>query len=366
MKTTWRLLDLFTESYGESTMALSPALLRARKEGLSPDTLAVFSFRRPSVVMGYYISPEEDVDLDFCRRNDIAVKRVPTQGLIFGHTGYLMAALYIHRKFLPPEMPEIFRRVNEGIARRIEKQWSVPARHRPLNDLEVEIRGKWKKIGPHSLAFDGEVAVDRVGLTVTPVPMDLASGAIVPPPEKFADKEAKSLAERVGCVEEALGRRVPLWEAKEMMIAALGETFGVDFQREEITEKEEEYRRSFSRLYDNDEWLLAKASRKRFSSLPAGAQASRFVCKVPGGPLIRVHLAVERGRISDILLTGNMQPSRREMPEEMERALHQIPAGETGVEEALRKVWGEKKMEIAGARVEDFIGAVCGALKAIP
>ena len=55
MAKTWRLLDLPADSYAESTPALSSALMRTRKEGLVPDAVAVFTFRRPSIVMGYSI-----------------------------------------------------------------------------------------------------------------------------------------------------------------------------------------------------------------------------------------------------------------------------------------------------------------------
>ena len=365
MAKTWRLLDLPTDSYAESTMALSPALMKARKEGLVPDTVAVFSFRHPSVVMGYYISPDFDVDLEFCRDNAIVVKRIPTQGLIFGHQGYILAGLYVHRHFLPTDMPEAFRKLNEGVARRIETEWGLPSRHRPLNDLEVKIGGKWKKIGPHSLAFEGEIAVQRVGLTITPMPMDLVAKALIPPPEKFADKEAKSIAERVGSLEEALGRPLSIADTRAMVIRALEETFDVTLAPGEITEAEKEFRQSYHRMYDNDEWFFQKSARRRFAQLPPRSKVSQFVYKVSGGPILRVNLAVLEDHVLDILITGNMMPSRREIPEEIEQALCSAPATEDEIDKIIRQEWEKKKMIVAGARVEDFIAAVGGALRAL-
>ncbi len=365
MAKMWRLLDLPTDSYAESTMALSPALMRARKEGLVPDTVAVFSFRHPSVVMGYYISPDFDVDLEFCKTHDIAVKRIPTQGLIFGHQGYILAGLYVHRQFLPADMGEAFRKLNEGVARGIENKWGIRARHRPLNDLEIEVGGKWKKIGPHSLAFEGEIAVQRVGLTITPMPMDLVAKALIPPPEKFADKEAKSIAERVGSLEEGLGRPLSVADTRAMVIGALEETFDVTLEPGEITEAEKEFRQSYHRMYDNDEWFFQKSTRRRFAQLPPGAKVSQFVYKVSSGPIVRVNLSVFRERVLDILITGNMMPSRREVPEEIEQALRSAPTAEAEIEKIIRQEWEKKKMIVAGARVEDFIAAVWGALRAL-
>jgi hypothetical protein len=234
-----------------------------------------------------------------------------------------------------------------------------------LNDLEIEVGGKWKKIGPHSLAFEGEIAVQRVGLTITPMPMDLVQKALIPPPEKFSDKEAKSIAERVGSLEEGLGRPVSISETKAMVIRALEETFEVNLEPGEITEAEKEFRQSYHRMYDNDEWFFQKSTRRRFAQLPPRAKVSQFVYKVSGGPIFRVNLGVLEGLILDILITGNMMPSRREIPEEIEQALRSAPVTEAEIEKIIRQEWEKKKMIVAGARVEDFIAAVSGALRAL-
>ncbi|MBA4395671.1 MAG: hypothetical protein C0407_19130 [Desulfobacca sp.] len=315
--------------------------------------------------MGYYISPDSDVDLAYCQSQNITIKRIPTQGLIFGHEGYILTGLYIDRSFLPEDMTDGYRKLNEGVAREIERRWGLRARHRPLNDLEIEIDGKWKKVGPQALSFDGQIAVQRLGLTVSPLPIRQVERAIVPPPEKFVDKEAKSVAERVGSLEEALGRPVSLVEAKEMMVKAVEETFEISLSPGTMTETEHGFQKDFQEQYDNEQWFFAKSVKRRFAGFPSGTRVSQFVYKVSGGPLIRVNLGTREDRIVDILITGNMQPARREMPEELEAVLREAPAQEGAIERILRKAWQDKKMVIAGARVEDFISAVSGALKRI-
>ena len=151
-----------------------------------------------------------------------------------------------------------------------------------MNDLEIEINGKWKKIGPQSLAFNGEIAVERLGLTVTPIPMHLAEKAIIPPPEKFADKEAKSISERVGSLEEGLGRPVSIAEAKGMMIRAVEETFGVTLHPGEITEPEKEYRGPLA-MYDKDEWFFAKSTRGVSPTFPRERRFPSSFTRSPGG-----------------------------------------------------------------------------------
>jgi hypothetical protein len=204
-----------------------------------------------------------------------------------------------------------------------------------------------------------------VGLTITPMPMDLVQKALIPPPEKFADKEAKSIAERVGSLEEGIGRPVSIWETKAMAIRALEETFEVNLEPGEISEAEKEFGQSYKQMYDNDEWFFQKSTRRRFAQLPPGAKVSQFVYKVSGGPIFRVNLGVLEGLILDILITGNMMPFRREIPEEIEQALRSAPATVAEIEKIIRQEWEKKKMIVAGARVEDFITAVSGALRAL-
>ncbi|HXZ38056.1 MAG TPA: hypothetical protein VEL68_18675, partial [Thermodesulfobacteriota bacterium] len=141
--------------------------------------------------------------------------------------------------------------------------------------------------------------------------------------------------------------------------------FDVTLAPGEITEAEKEFRQSYHRMYDNDEWFFQKSTRRRFAQLPPRAKFSQFVYKVSGGPILRVNLAVLEDQVLDVLITGNMMPSRREIPEEIEQALRSAPAMEAEIEKIIRQKWEKEKMIVAGARVEDFITAVSGALRAL-
>ena len=107
-KAQWRLLELDVDSYAEATMSLSPAIARACEEGTVPETLAMFTHRQPSIVMGRQNDPDVDVKHGYCRDHGIIVKRVPTPGTIFGHPGYVMNVLFIRRERVPEAIPDVF------------------------------------------------------------------------------------------------------------------------------------------------------------------------------------------------------------------------------------------------------------------
>lgn len=97
-KDKWRILDLYADSYADATMAISPAIAQAKSAGAVPNTAALYTHRKPSAVMGRQNDPDVDINYRFCQQNNIIVKRVPTPGTIFGHTGYLLTALYLDKE----------------------------------------------------------------------------------------------------------------------------------------------------------------------------------------------------------------------------------------------------------------------------
>ena len=76
--TDWRLLELDVDTYAEATMSLSPAIARACEEGKVPETLAMYTHRTPSIVMGRQNDPAVDINYSYCLQEGITVKRVPT------------------------------------------------------------------------------------------------------------------------------------------------------------------------------------------------------------------------------------------------------------------------------------------------
>ncbi len=147
----WRLLELDVDSYAEATISLSPAIARTLEEEKVPETLAMYTHRHPSIIMGRQNDPDVDINYDYCQEAGIIVKRIPVPGTIFGHTGYIMNVLHVHRDRIPGAIPDVFATLNKQFAAAFTKEWGVEARHRPINDLEILTDGVWQKVGPFGL-----------------------------------------------------------------------------------------------------------------------------------------------------------------------------------------------------------------------
>jgi len=363
--TTWRLLEIDVNSYAEATMSLSPAIAQACENEEVAETLVLFTHRNSSIVMGRQNDPEVDLNYDYCRREKITVKRVPTPGTIFGHPGYIMNVLYIHRDRIPGSISDVFATLNRNFASAFTKEWGLEARHRPLNDLEVKIDGDWKKIGPFSLSFFGPFMCCRMGLTVTPIPYDVVEAAMPGPPEKFADKKAKSVSTRVGSLTGALGYDVEINQVKAVVKNALSELFQVKFESGSLSEPEKEYERQFLKLYNNEAWFWGNSVSRRFPKIPAGASLHQHVQKISQGPLIRARVLKTANRILDCSLTGwyhGVKPL--DALERVESYLRDIsPEGEAILSQ-VERAYQEGSLEIDQCSPAELQGVISQAIAA--
>ncbi|MHA1432190.1 MAG: hypothetical protein ACTSRV_17630, partial [Candidatus Freyarchaeota archaeon] len=71
-------------------------------------------------------------------------------------------------------------------------------------------------------------------IQVTPIPWDRVDEVIIPPPEKFADKETKTMRDRSTCLNDVVGREVTLEELREVLKRSCEKAFGLTMVNTEI------------------------------------------------------------------------------------------------------------------------------------
>ena len=79
MTHTWRLLKHGAASAADN-MATDEAILRHVTSGKSPNTLRFYTWDPSAVSIGYFQGIEQEVDLDVCQENKVAVVRRLTGG----------------------------------------------------------------------------------------------------------------------------------------------------------------------------------------------------------------------------------------------------------------------------------------------
>jgi lipoate-protein ligase A len=301
MSDLWRVIDTGLRPAAEN-IALNRALLEARQADEVPSTLRFLRFT-PSALIGFHQSPEQELDLDYCRAKSVTIqRRITGGGAIYFDETQIGWELYLHKCELGcTDMQRISRRICEAAARGISTL-GVDARFRPRNDIEVEGR----KISGTGGAFDGDALMYQ-GTLLIQFDVEKMLRVLRIPVEKLSDKAIVSARERVVNLADLLGHVPERERVKECLAQSFAEEFGVQFQHGDLSAGEEgRYRAALAEI-DSEDWV--RMLDRPQSQLPLVAAVQKF----PGG-LVRVGIAYDRARdrIRQIFITGDffVQPKR--------------------------------------------------------
>jgi lipoate-protein ligase A len=353
----WRFLEINWLTYAE-TAIYRPVLMRARSEGIVPDTVSFCTFPRPSMITTFFNDPEKDINLHFCREKEISVFRtIASGGPIFGDTGYIFTFLHLARDNpkVPLNAEKMFEKTLIGIASGISEYFDVECRFRPLNDVEIKCDdGIWRKIGPSSCFYEEKAIQMGSGIQVKQPDVNLIASAITPPAQKFADKQASTIQERITYLEKLVGRSIDLKEIKKIYIKQIQRVFDVELVPGELTEKEREYYRRMEKEYTSDEFFMERSER-RFGKVPSDVVRRMIQFKVPEGPLIRIITLVKDNKIWDLLISGaiHASPLRPTSPiHEIEKALKGQPIDEKLFESKIAEILNRPNFNFAKVSAE--------------
>ncbi|MDY6879958.1 MAG: hypothetical protein SV686_06935 [Thermodesulfobacteriota bacterium] len=327
---TWRFLNIDWLTYAE-TAIYRALLLRAISENVSPTTVSFMSFARPSVVLNYFNDPDRDINLELCRKQGIPVCRVLSGGgPILGDSGYIVTFLDIARdhQAVPSDPLQMMSKVLTTVAEEISERFDVSCRFRPLNDIEIRgPDGVWRKIGPSSCLYEEKAVKMGSAIQVKPTDVDLIASVIPAPPEKFADKEVKSIQERVTALEKVVGRSIDIQELSDLYRHVFESLFEVELIPGELTALEKGLYGEMEEEFTSYEYFMER-SEKNLGKTPPGVEKKKIQFKVPNGPFVRIILCERERRIWKILISGTLHasPLKPSSPiHEIEKALEGSP-----------------------------------------
>jgi lipoate---protein ligase len=343
----WRLLDTGLRS-GAENMALDNALLTARAEGSSPDTLRFLRFSPPVALVGYHQSVEEEIRVDYCQEAGIDInRRITGGGAIYFDAGQLGWEIICSYQALGQgrHMERITQALCGAAAQGL-RRLGVDAWFRPRNDIEVHGR----KISGTGGSFDGECFLFQ-GTLLIDFDLENLIKALRVPTEKLNRRELSSAAERVTSVREQLGFAPPLSEIQAVLVSAFRETFGIAFESGGLTLREEALLADELSVIRSDSWIYG-------DRLPSVHQeVLRSIYKEDGG-LIRVAAKVDVSRriLRDVLITGDFFIRPQRAVYDLEAALRHKKVDD--LDETVRQFFADRSRSLLQLTSDDFIRAL--------
>jgi len=347
----WRLLDTGPRAAAEN-MALDEIILKAKSQGIVPNTVRFLQFKPEAVLVGYHQCVEEEVRVDFCREQGIHINRRITGGgaILFDETqlGWELIASKGDLDF-SRNLEPLFKKICGAVVHAL-REFGLEAAFRPKNDIEIQgrkISGTGGTEEGGAFLFQGTLLID--------FDAERMLKALRIPTEKLKDKEIESLKERVTCLREELGYVPPLTHIKGAIKEGFQRVFGVELVEGGLMEEEEGLFRQAKDKFEDEAWINMRRP-------PRDGQQTLHSCLKARGGLIRISLTLNSRlrSIQHIFITGDFFAYPRRAILDLEAALRGIRVEE--VEAAIEGFFSKKGSLIPGVSARDFVEAINMAL----
>jgi len=337
----------------QDSQLLYHAQPRLDREGLN-----LLAPATPYVCIGVFQDLEQEVDVAYCRENDIPIfRREVGGGAVYLDGDQLFFQLVIHRE--NPMVPEggklAFYRKFLQAPIEAYRALGIPAEYREVNDIVANDR----KVSGTGAAEIGDYYV-LVGNLIVDFDYGTMARVLKVPDEKFRDKVYKTIRENLSTVKRELGFAPPRDELWTLMVDAFTDTLG---PMEMETEVDDAWRSMVDELAEgmlSEGWLHRKGrSRKdeRDVKIRSGVNVRHRVYKAPGG-LIRADLEVRDDTLAAVSLSGDFFFYPEEKLSDLEEAL--TGAAVDDVLGIVSRFYEKQDIESPGVAPEDLADLISG------
>jgi len=238
-------------------MAIDESIMLAIKEGRSQPTLRFYRWNPSAVSIGTFQSMQEEVDVDYCRANNIdVIRRITGGGAVYhdyeGEITYSIILPKGHR-LAPDDILDSYRLLCSGIIKGLE-YLGIQSEFKPINDI---ISGT-KKISGNAQTRRHSCLLQH-GTTIFDLDVELMFTVLKVPQEKISDKMISDIKERVTSVRSILGPSVSLQDLREALQYGFSEALDIALVPGSLSnderEKVEELR---SQKYQADDWNFSR------------------------------------------------------------------------------------------------------------
>jgi lipoate-protein ligase A len=357
---TWRLLDLGPIDPLE-TQTIYDMIAQGITEGESENTLVICWPARPLVSLGYFQEIDKDIDLEFCQKNGIFVtRRVIGGGGVYLDDGQMFYQLIgrIDSPTTPKGIDAYYRKFLQAPVQAY-RNLGIDAEFKPVNDIQAG----GKKVSGNGAGDVGDARI-LTGNLIFDFNFDMMVKVMRVPDEKFRDKIAKSLRERMSTILLETGGMPDRSKVKEDLVRLYEETLDIELKLGHLSDWEKSRMAQMRGRYLSDEWLHWRRGGRldtRTVRISATTQIGIANYKAEGG-LIRVTVEEVENRIREIVISGDFTMLPSDAISGLEKALIGAKTTEEEILTRIKKAYKDLKIESPLVAHEDFNTAIRMAL----
>jgi len=321
---------------------------------LGREALCLVSPSSPYVCIGYHQDLEQEVDLDFCRENDIPIfRREVGGGAVFLDGNQLFFHLILKRDnpIAPKRIDAFYQKFLKPVID-VHHRIGIQAVYKPVNDLVVQNR----KVSGTGAGEIGDCTV-FVGNLILDFDYETMARVLKIPDEKFRDKVKKTIEENLSTIGRELGQD----RADQLDEDTLNRMMAEEFEKlvgplnrsqkdSLLADKMQELKTKMMQ----DDWLYLRGRRVegRIVKVRSGLSVVQRMHKATGG-LIRAEFCVEEGVFTEVAISGDYFCFPKEIVNLLEEAIENSPVKE--IDKVIQVFYETADFEWPGVQIDDWL-----------
>lgn len=238
-------------------MAIDESIVTAIHNGAADPTLRFYRWKPSAVSIGTFQGMEEEVDIEYCKKQGIdPVRRITGGGAVYhdfnGEITYSIIIPQSH-KLVPHDILQSYSIICDGIIRGLANL-DIEAQFVPINDIAVngkKISGNAQTRRKGCLLQHGTILLDldvREMFRILKVPQ-----------EKISDKMIDDVTQRVTSLKHILGRKVEFEEISRALRRGFSDALNIELVQGSLSGEEVEAARKLAKKkYSTDDWNFSR------------------------------------------------------------------------------------------------------------
>jgi lipoate-protein ligase A len=320
---------------------------------LGREALSLVSPATPYACIGFHQDIEQEVDMGFCKANNIPIFRREVGGgavYLDGNQLFYQLILRKDNPLVPLKKETFYRRFLDPVIR-VFQRIGIPSEYKPINDLITGTR----KISGTGAGEIGDCIV-FVGNLILDFNYEMMARILKVPDEKFRDKIHKTMVDNLSTIRRELGEKeASLWDEPSLN-ALLVEEYEKVVGPMEPSEMDQALQSRMDDLASrmlSEAWLYQKSRQiqDRDVKIRAGVNVVHKRHKAEGG-LIRADYEVLEGKLAHVSLSGDFFCYPEKAIEQLEAKLEGQPLEEAII--LIHQFYSKGHIETPGISVEDW------------
>jgi len=350
----WRLLNL-SEIPWQRTQSIYHALALMQEELSTPNTLIINWPSEPFVCIGLHQIVDLAIELDYLKKMNIPfLRRSCGGGSVYLDQDQIFYQIICSEKEYSMKLEEFYRFFLSPAVKTYQF-FKIPARYNPINDVVANGR----KISGNGAVSFGDSRV-LVGNFIFNFPLKMMSKILKVPYEKFRDKIAKSLEERMGSFnlfleevpkkDEVIEKYIQLFE-KEINIKLIESTL----LKEEIEKIEE-----IENLYTQKNWkyYVEKEGNELFQQKIKSETYFTYIERKFEGGLLQLFIHFEEKKLAEIIISGDFSIDPPFILHKLEKEMIGLSIDETTLPKSIQQIFNSLKIDLAGITSQQFASLI--------